>query len=88
MNGLRLIGTAREKVGVLSFVMPNRRTEDIGRLLDQEGIAARRASLLAPSLRRFGVETTVRPSLSIYNTTSEIDRMVDTLKRIEQLPTR
>ncbi len=89
VNGLRLIGTAREKVGVLSFVMPNRRTEDIGRLLDQEGIAVRAGHHCSqPSLRRFGVETTVRPSLSIYNTTSEIDRMVDTLKRIEQLPTR
>ncbi len=41
VKGLRLIGTAREKVGVLSFVLPNRRTEDIGRLLDKEGIAVR-----------------------------------------------
>jgi cysteine desulfurase/selenocysteine lyase len=87
INGLRLIGTAREKVSVLSFVMPNRRTEDIGRMLDQEGIAVRAGHHCAqPSLRRFGVETTVRPSLSIYNTTSEIDRMAETLKRIERLP--
>ncbi|HWA99312.1 MAG TPA: cysteine desulfurase, partial [Pirellulales bacterium] len=87
VNGLRLIGTAREKVGVLSFVMPNRRTEDIGRFLDQEGIAVRAGHHCSqPSLRRFGVETTVRPSLSIYNTTGEIDRLVDALKRIERLP--
>jgi cysteine desulfurase/selenocysteine lyase len=87
VNGLRLIGTAREKVSVLSFVMPDRRTEDIGRILDQEGIAVRAGHHCAqPSLRRFGVETTVRPSLSIYNTTSEIDRMVETLKRIDRLP--
>ena len=89
VNGLRLIGTAREKVGVLSFVLPNRRTEDIGRLLDQEGIAVRSGHHCSqPSLRRFGVETTVRPSLSFYNTTSEIDRLVDTLKRIQHLPSR
>ena len=89
VNGLRLIGTAREKVGVLSFVLPNRRTEDIGRLLDQEGIAVRSGHHCSqPSLRRFGLETTVRPSLSFYNTTSEIDRLVDTLKRIQHLPSR
>ena len=89
VNGLRLIGTAKEKVGVLSFVLPNRRTEDIGRLLDQEGIAVRSGHHCSqPSLRRFGLEATVRPSLSIYNTTSEIDRLVDTLKRIQHLPGR
>ncbi|HEY1600984.1 MAG TPA: SufS family cysteine desulfurase [Pirellulales bacterium] len=89
VNGLRLIGTAREKVGVLSFVLPNRRTEDVGRLLDQEGIAVRAGHHCSqPSLRRFGVETTVRPSLSIYNTTGEIDRLVDALKRIQHISTR
>ena len=63
---------AREKVGVLSFVLPNRGTEDIGRLLDQEGIAVRAGHHCSqPSLRRFGVETTVCPSLSLYNTTAE-----------------
>ncbi|HEY4312855.1 MAG TPA: SufS family cysteine desulfurase [Pirellulales bacterium] len=89
VNGLRIIGNAREKVSVISFVMPNRRTEEIGRLLDQEGIAVRAGHHCSqPSLRRFGLETTVRPSLSIYNTTGEIDRMVETLKRIEQQPSR
>jgi cysteine desulfurase / selenocysteine lyase len=89
VNGLRLIGTAREKVGVLSFVLPNRRTEDVGRLLDQEGIAVRAGHHCSqPSLRRFGVETTVRPSLSIYNTKGEIDRLVDALKRIQHISTR
>jgi cysteine desulfurase / selenocysteine lyase len=87
VNGLRLIGTAREKVGVLSFVLPNRRTEDVGRMLDQEGIAVRAGHHCSqPSLRRFGVETTVRPSLAFYNTTGEIDRLVDAVKRIQRLP--
>ena len=87
INGLRLIGTAREKVGVLSFVLPNRRTEDVGRLLDQEGIAVRAGHHCSqPSLRRFGVESTVRPSLSLYNTNGEIDRLVDAVQRIQRMP--
>ena len=87
INGVRIIGTAREKVSVISFVLPNRRTEDIGRLLNQEGIAVRSGHHCAqPSLRRFGVESTVRPSLSLYNTHDEIDRLVDVVKRISQLP--
>jgi cysteine desulfurase / selenocysteine lyase len=89
IKGLRLIGTAREKVGVLSFVLPNRRTEEIGRLLDQEGIAVRAGHHCSqPSLRRFGVESTVRPSLAFYNTTAEIDRLIDAVKRIQLLPSR
>ena len=87
INGLRLIGMAREKVGVMSFVLPNRRTEEIGKLLDGEGIAVRSGHHCAqPSLRRFGVESTVRPSLSLYNTCEEIDRLVDAVKRISLMP--
>jgi cysteine desulfurase/selenocysteine lyase len=83
INGLRLIGTAREKVGVLSFVLRDRRTEEVGRLLDLEGIAVRAGHHCAqPSLRRFGLEATVRPSLSIYNTTGEIDRLAEAVQRI------
>jgi len=83
IKGLRLIGTAREKVGVLSFVLADRPTEDVGRLLDLEGIAVRAGHHCAqPSLRRFGVEATVRPSFSLYNTPEEIDRLVDAVKRI------
>ena len=83
INGLRLIGTAREKVGVLSFVLPDRPTEEVGRLLDLEGIAVRAGHHCAqPSLRRFGLEATVRPSLAFYNTTGEIDRLADAVKRI------
>ena len=86
INGLRLIGTAREKVGVLSFVLPERRTEDVGRALDLEGIAVRAGHHCAqPSLRRFGVESTVRPSLSLYNTKDDLDRLVDAIKRIQRM---
>jgi cysteine desulfurase / selenocysteine lyase len=83
IQGLRLIGTAKNKVGVLSFVLRDFPIEQVGKYLDQEGIAVRAGHhCTQPSLRRFGVEGTVRPSLSIYNTKEEIDRLVDALKNI------
>ncbi len=67
--GLRLIGTAKEKAGVLSFVLDEYRTEDVGAALNRQGIAVRAGHHCAqPILRRFGVESTVRPSLAFYNT--------------------
>jgi cysteine desulfurase / selenocysteine lyase len=81
--GLRLIGTASQKVGVASFVLPHRRTEEVGKMLDQEGIAVRAGHHCAqPSLRRFGVESTVRPSLAFYNTPEEVDRLINAVRRI------
>jgi cysteine desulfurase/selenocysteine lyase len=86
INGLRLIGTAREKVAVISFVLKDRQTEEVGRALDLEGIAVRAGHHCAqPSLRRFGLESTVRPSFSFYNTFDEIDRLVDAVKRIQRV---
>ncbi|MGB8014198.1 MAG: family 2A encapsulin nanocompartment cargo protein cysteine desulfurase [Terriglobales bacterium] len=82
--GLRLIGTAREKAGVLSFVLDDIRTEDVGAALNQEGIAVRSGHHCAqPILRRMGVESTVRPSLALYNTCEEIDALVAALQRIQ-----
>jgi cysteine desulfurase / selenocysteine lyase len=82
--GLRLIGTAREKAGVLSFVLDDIRTEDVGAALNQEGIAVRSGHHCAqPILRRMGVESTVRPSLALYNTREEIDALVAALLRIQ-----
>lgn len=83
IDGLRLVGTAREKVGVLSFVLANRRVEEVGRALDLEGIAVRAGHHCSqPSLRRFGLEATVRPSLAFYNTKAEIDHLADAIRRI------
>ena len=74
--GLRLVGTARDKVGVLSFVIDGRDPIEIGRALDREGIAVRAGHHCAqPSLRRYGLEATVRPSLAFYNTRAEIDQL-------------
>ncbi|MFM7831674.1 MAG: aminotransferase class V-fold PLP-dependent enzyme, partial [Planctomycetaceae bacterium] len=81
--GLRLIGQARHKVGVLSFVLPGKTPVEIGQILDRHGIAVRAGHHCAqPSLRRFGLDATVRPSLAIYNTTSDIDRLADAVRRI------
>lgn len=87
IDGLRLIGTAREKVGVLSFVIPSRDPIEIGKALDREGIAVRAGHHCAqPSLRHFGVEATVRPSLAFYNTRAEIDRLAAAVERCARLP--
>ncbi|QVL32662.1 cysteine desulfurase [Telmatocola sphagniphila] len=84
--GLRLLGTAKDKVSVISFVLKDRKTEEVGRMLDQEGIAVRAGHHCAqPSLRRFGVESTVRPSFSLYNTMEEVDRLVDAVRRIQRV---
>jgi cysteine desulfurase/selenocysteine lyase len=78
--GLHLIGTAREKASVLSFVLDGFRTEDVGTALNHEGIAVRSGHHCAqPILRRFGVESTVRPSLAFYNTCEDIDALVTAL---------
>jgi cysteine desulfurase / selenocysteine lyase len=82
--GLRLIGTAPNKAGVLSFVLDGLRTEDVGGALDQEGIAVRSGHHCAqPILRRFGLESTVRASLAPYNTRDDIDALVQALRRLQ-----
>ena len=81
--GLRLIGTAPAKAVVLSFVLDGFRSEDVGAALDREGIALRAGHHCAqPILRRFGLESTVRPSLALYNTFADIDALVAALHRI------
>ena len=81
--GLHLIGTAAEKASVLSFILDGHKTEEVGRLLDQYGIAVRAGHHCAqPSLRRFGLESTVRPSLALYNTCDEVDALVRALRTI------
>jgi cysteine desulfurase / selenocysteine lyase len=84
--GLRIIGTAKEKAGVLSFVLAGFRTEEVGAALNREGIAVRSGHHCAqPTLRRFGVETTVRPSLALYNSFEDIDALIAALFRLKNL---
>lgn len=81
--GLHFVGTAKEKASVLSFKLDGFKSEEVGAVLNQEGIAVRSGHHCAqPILRRFGVETTVRPSLAFYNTPAEVDVMVNVLLRL------
>ena len=81
--GVRLVGTAKDKASVLSFVLRGYETEEVGRALNEDGIAVRSGHHCAqPILRRFGLEATVRPSLAFYNTCEEVDAMVDTVRRL------
>jgi cysteine desulfurase/selenocysteine lyase len=83
--GLRLIGTARNKTSVISFVLPGYRSEEVGKVLDSEGIAVRSGHHCAqPILRRFGLESTVRPSLAFYNTCDEIDHLAAVVRSLAQ----
>jgi cysteine desulfurase/selenocysteine lyase len=82
--GLTMMGTAAEKAGVLSFVLDGVRTQDVGAALDQEGIAARAGHHCAqPIHRRYGLESSVRASLALYNTCEDIDALVAALLRLQ-----
>jgi SufS family cysteine desulfurase len=84
--GLRLIGTAAEKASVMSFTLEGARTEDLGRFLDTEGIAVRAGHHCAqPTMRRFGVSSTVRPSLAFYNTFAELDALAAAVSKARSL---
>lgn len=83
IKGVRLVGTAKEKASVMSFVLNGYTTEEVGQELNKEGIAVRTGHHCAqPILRRFGLETTVRPSLAFYNTFDEIDCLATVVKRL------
>jgi len=83
INGLRLIGTAKEKASVLSFVLENVPTEAVGKHLSDHGIAVRVGHHCAqPILRNFGLEAVVRPTLAFYNTAGEIDELVKAVKEL------
>ena len=82
--GLRLVGTAPDKAGVLSFVLKDKPTEEVGAALNQEGIAVRSGHHCAqPILRRYGLEATVRPSLAVYNNCADINALVAAVRRIQ-----
>lgn len=83
--GVKLVGTAREKAGVLSFVMENIHPHDIGTILDQEGIAVRTGHHCAqPVMDRFGIPATARASFALYNTTQEIDALAAGIEKVKE----
>jgi cysteine desulfurase / selenocysteine lyase len=84
--GLRLVGTARAKCSVLSFVMEQAHPQDIGTLLDLDGIAVRTGQHCAqPVIERLGYTATARASLGLYNTQNDIDALVASLRRIASM---
>jgi cysteine desulfurase/selenocysteine lyase len=83
---LRLIGTAREKASVLSFVMEGIHPHDIGTLLDRQGIAVRTGHHCAqPVMDFFNVPATTRASLAFYNTFEEIDALAAGLQKVKEV---
>jgi cysteine desulfurase/selenocysteine lyase len=83
IDGLQIIGTAKEKGGILSFVLGDIHPHDIGTILDTEGIAIRTGHHCAqPVMQRFGIPATARASLAFYNTKAEIDSLVEGIDRV------
>jgi cysteine desulfurase/selenocysteine lyase len=86
VTGLRIIGTAREKAGVLSFVLDPIHAHDVGTILDQEGVAVRAGHHCAmPVMQRFGVPATTRASFAFYNTREEIDVLAAALQKVKKV---
>jgi cysteine desulfurase/selenocysteine lyase len=86
LPGVRLIGTAREKAGVLSFVLDEVHPHDIGTILDQQGIAVRTGHHCAqPVMERFRIPATVRASFAAYNTKAEIDALARGLRKVREV---
>lgn len=83
---IRLIGTAREKVVILSFVLPNIHAHDLGTLVDEDGVAIRTGHhCTMPIMQRFGVPATSRASLAFYNTKEELEVLVDSVNRARKV---
>ena len=84
--GLKIIGTAEKKAGVISFVMEGIHPHDVGTILDQEGIAVRTGHHCAqPLMERFGIPATTRASLALYNTKREIDVLTAGIQKVKEL---
>jgi len=84
--GIRLIGAAEHRAGALSFVMAGVHPHDIGTILDTEGVAIRAGHHCAqPVMQRFNISATVRASFGVYNTTNEVDRLIEALHKVKEI---
>jgi cysteine desulfurase / selenocysteine lyase len=84
--GLRIIGTARNKAGVLSFTIGDIHPHDIGTILDQQGVAIRTGHHCSqPVMQHFGIEATARASFGLYNTKEEVDTLVRAIERVREV---
>jgi cysteine desulfurase/selenocysteine lyase len=85
VDGVRVLGRAQDRGGVVSFVLDRAHAHDVATLLDRQGIAVRAGHHCAePLMRRFGVESTARASFGVYTTHAEIDTLADTLVRVRE----
>lgn len=86
LEGIRLIGTAAHKAGVISFVMDGAHAHDIGSLLDQDGIAVRTGHhCTMPLMERFSIPGTIRASLAVYNGEDDVDQLISGLNKAKRL---
>ncbi|HML16128.1 MAG TPA: aminotransferase class V-fold PLP-dependent enzyme, partial [Bryobacteraceae bacterium] len=86
VEGLRIIGTAKEKAAVISFVLEGIHPHDVGTILDRQGIAVRTGHHCAqPLMERFGVAATTRASFAFYNTREEADALVSGIARVKEI---
>jgi cysteine desulfurase/selenocysteine lyase len=84
--GLRILGTARDKASVLSFVLDDIHAHDVGTILDHEGIAIRAGHHCAmPLMKRFGVPATARASLAFYNTREELEALAKGIQKVKEV---
>ncbi|HEY5302006.1 MAG TPA: cysteine desulfurase, partial [Acetobacteraceae bacterium] len=85
IEGLRIVGAAQDRGGVVSFTLDGAHAHDVATLLDRQGIAVRAGHHCAePLMHRFGIDSTARASFGVYTTTEEIDALADTLVRVRE----
>jgi cysteine desulfurase/selenocysteine lyase len=86
IDGVRIIGTAKEKTSVVSFLIGNIHPYDAGTIMDKLGIAVRTGNhCTQPIMDRYGIPGTIRASFAFYNTKEEIDKMIDAIKRVKTM---
>lgn len=86
IEGLRIIGQAKEKVSVISFVLDGIHPQDVGVILDQQGVAVRTGHhCTQPLMKRMGLVGTSRASFAVYNTTEEIDKLVNGIRKVQKM---
>jgi len=86
VEGIRIFGTAKEKIAIFSFLLGNIHQYDAGMLLDKMGIAVRTGThCTQPIMQQFGISGTIRASLAFYNTTEEVDRLLEALAKVKEM---
>ena len=86
LKGVRIVGTARNKAGVLSFTLQGVHPHDVGTILNEDGVAVRTGHHCAqPVMQRFGVPATVRASFYLYNTFAEVDALIAGIRRVKKI---